>query len=62
MSNTEKVKEGVGLIVEFRNSIPEQYREQINPYLNNVILKGISNKQRARGETELADHIDKQIQ
>lgn len=62
MSNTDKVKEGVGLIVEFRNSIPEQYRDQINPYLNNVILKGISNKRRARGETELADHIDKQIQ
>jgi aminopeptidase N len=61
MSDTEKVKEGVELIVEFRNSIPEQYRDQINPYLNNVILKGISNKRRARGETELADHIDKQI-
>ena len=61
ISNTEKVKEGVGLIVEFRNSIPEQYREQINPYINNVLLKGIADKRKARGEADLAAWIMEQM-
>jgi aminopeptidase N len=61
ISNTEKVKEGVGLIADFRNSIPAQYQEQINPYINNVILKGIADKRKARGEADLAAWIMEQI-
>jgi aminopeptidase N len=57
ISNQEKVKEGVGLIVDFKNSIPEQYKEQLNPYINNVILKGIADKRAAKGEKELAEWI-----
>jgi aminopeptidase N len=61
LSNQEKVKEGVGLIVDFRNSIPEQYRDQINPYINNIILKGVADKRKARGEADLAAWIMEQI-
>jgi aminopeptidase N len=57
ISNQQKVREGVGLIVDFKNSIPDQYKDQLNPYLNNVILKGIADKRAAKGEKELADWI-----
>jgi aminopeptidase N len=57
ISNQQKVREGVGLIVDFKNSIPDQYKDQLNPYINNVILKGIADKRAAKGEKELADWI-----
>lgn len=56
LSNQDKVKAGVDMIVEFRNSIPEQYRAQTDPYIN-AALKGIADKRAAKGEKELSDYI-----
>jgi hypothetical protein len=42
--------------VSFRNSIPEQYRAQTDPYIN-ATLKGIADKRNAKGEKELSDYI-----
>ncbi len=39
--NTEKVKKGMDALVKFRNSIPEAYRSQTDPYINGMIIKGI---------------------
>jgi len=41
ITNTENVKKGVDAIVKFRNSIPESYRGQTDPYINGMILKGL---------------------
>ena len=41
VKNPQIVKEGVEEIVKFRDAIPEMYRNQTNPYINGVILKGI---------------------
>jgi aminopeptidase N len=56
LSNQDKVKSGVDMIVSFRNSIPEQYRAQTDPYIN-ATLKGIADKRNAKGEKELSDYI-----
>ncbi len=41
IKNTEKVKQGVDEIVKFRNAVPEGFRNQTDPYINGMILKGI---------------------
>ena len=41
IKNIEKVKWGVDEIVNFRESIPEGFRDQTNPYINGMILKGL---------------------
>ncbi len=43
-TNTAKVKKGVDLIVAFRESVPQDFRGQTDPYLNNVVLGGIVKK------------------
>ena len=52
-----KFKKGIDLIVEFRNAIPESVKSQTDPYINNVILKGIADKKTKNGETELAEYV-----
>ncbi|KAK6033617.1 peptidase family M1 [Ostertagia ostertagi] len=47
LSNTEKVKKGVDMIVDLREAVPAQYKAQITPYINNMVLKGIANKKKA---------------
>lgn len=41
IKNTDKVKWGVDEIVKFREAIPEGFRDQTNPYINGMILKGL---------------------
>ena len=41
LTNTEKVKKGVDMIVDLREAVPSQYKAQITPFINNMILKGI---------------------
>ncbi len=47
INNTAKVKKAVDLIVAFRESVPKNYREQTDPYLNGVVLAGIVKKKEA---------------
>lgn len=44
LKNIEKVKWGVDEIVKFRDAVPEQFRNQTDPYINNEILQGILTK------------------
>lgn len=41
IKNIEKVKWGVDEIVKFRDGIPEGFKNQTDPYINGMILKGI---------------------
>jgi aminopeptidase N len=41
IKNIEKVKWGVDEIVKFRDAVPEGFKNQTNPYINGMILKGL---------------------
>ena len=41
INNTEKIKWGVKEIVAFRESIPEGFRNQTDPFINGMVLKGL---------------------
>lgn len=60
ISNTDKVKKGVDLIVDLREGVPAQYKGQITPFINNMILKGIINKKKAAAQSnpEVQAQID----
>ena len=67
LKNTEKVKKGVDMIVDLREAVPAQYKAQITPYINNMVLKGIANKKKAgaqdnAGAQEQIDYINGKIQ
>jgi aminopeptidase N len=44
IKNTEKVKWGVEEIVKFRDGIPENFRNQTDPFINGMVLKGLLTK------------------
>ncbi len=44
VKNTDKVKKGVDMIIAFREAIPAAYKNQTDPYINNMILKSIITK------------------
>ncbi len=44
IKNPEKVKWGIDEIVKFREKVPENFRNQTNPFINGIILKGILTK------------------
>ena len=44
IKNTEKVKWGVDEIVKFREAVPENFRNQTDPFINGVVLKALLTK------------------
>ena len=56
-----KVKEGVDLIVEFREAVPQAFRAQTDPFINNMVLKDLATKKSAAGMKEQADYINGKI-
>ena len=51
IKNPEKIKWGVDEIVKFRDGVPEGFRNQTNPFINGIILKGIAtNKEKEAKE------------
>ena len=61
VNNPENFRKGVDLIVEFRDAIPEEFSEQILPYLNGMILNGIASSKQNAGMTEQADYVKSKI-
>ena len=57
-----KVKHGVDLITEFRDAIPAAFRGQTDPFINNVLLKGLAGKKAAAGMKDQADYINSKIE
>ncbi|MBS1564901.1 MAG: M1 family peptidase, partial [Bacteroidetes bacterium] len=60
VTDTQKFKKGVDLIVEFRDAIPAAYKNQTTPYINNMILRGISTKKAAaaQGNGAVQEQVD----
>ena len=62
IKDPEKVKEGVDLIVEFREAVPQAFRGQTDPFINNMVLKDLATKKTAAGMKEQADYINEKIE
>ena len=62
VKDPQKVKEGVDLIVEFRESVPQAFRQQTDPFINNMVLKDLATKKSASGMKEQADYINSKIE
>lgn len=61
VKNPEKFKAGIDMIIRFRDAIPEQYRANINPYINGMVLNGIASSKQNTGSPELADYVKGKI-
>jgi len=61
VNNTTNFKKGIDMIVRFRDTIPEQYRPQIDPYLNGMILNSIASSKQSKGMTEQADYVKSKL-
>ena len=61
VKDPQKVKDGVDLIVEFREQVPSAFRNQTDPFINNLILKGLAGKKTAAGQKDLSDYINGKI-
>lgn len=61
VKNTENFKKGIDMIVSFRDEVPAQYRQQIDPYLNGMILNGIVMSKQSKGLTEQADYVKSKL-
>jgi Aminopeptidase N len=56
-----KFTKGIDMIVRFRDTIPQQYRPQIDPYFNGMILNGIAASKESKGMTEQADYVKSKL-
>lgn len=59
--NTVSFMKGIDMIVRFRDTIPKQYRQQIDPYLNGMILNGIAMSKQSKGMTDQADYVKSKL-
>lgn len=57
IKSSEKVKKGVDDLVEFREGIPQAYRNQLDPYINDMILQSIQVAKQKENNTELVEYI-----
>ncbi len=57
VTDAAKFKEGVDLIVAFRDSIPKDSKAQTDPYINNLVLKALASGKETKGLQELADYV-----
>ncbi len=56
-SNMDLVKRGVDAIVEFRDAIPDGIKNQTDPFINGILLKGMITKKKQAGLNDQADYI-----
>ena len=53
----EKVKTGVEQIIALRESIPQAYRAQFDPFINDMILQSIQTAKQKENQMELVEYI-----
>lgn len=61
LKDIDKFKRGIDDIVQLRESIPQNYRSQFDPYINNFILQSIITKKQTAGLQEQADYVKSKI-
>jgi aminopeptidase N len=57
VKNPDNFRKGIDMIVSFRDTIPQQYRQQILSYFNGMILNGIASSKEKSGLTEQAEYV-----
>jgi len=57
-----KFKKGVDMIVEFREAVPSSFRNQTDPFINNVVLKGLAGKKTSAGQKDMADYVNSKLE
>ena len=60
VSNTEKLKRGVDLMIQLKEAIPSAFRGQTDPVFDNA-LQGIAKKRQEAGMQDQADYITSRI-
>jgi len=55
--NNDNFKKGIDMIVSFRDTVPEQYRQMLTPYFNGMILNGIAVTKQSNGMKDQADYV-----
>jgi aminopeptidase N len=61
VKNTGNFMKGIDMIVHFRDTIPKQYRQQIEAYINGMILNSIVTAKQASGMTEQANYVKSKL-
>ncbi|MEA3425186.1 MAG: M1 family metallopeptidase [Bacteroidota bacterium] len=61
VTDLERFKKGVNIIVKFRDEIPASIRPQTDAYINGMALKGLADKKEAAGAKEMADYVRSKI-
>ena len=56
-----KFKAGIALIVEAREAIPQEYRNQTDYYFNAKVLGEILRSKKLKGQQHLVDIVSEQI-
>ena len=55
--DSHNFRKGIDMIVRFRDTIPEQIRQQVEGYFNGMILNSIAMSKQSAGKTEQADYV-----
>lgn len=58
MQNKLNIRKSIDLITSFRDEIPGSVKEETDSYINGVLLQGIKQRLKARGETELVTYLE----
>ena len=61
VNNSTNFMKGIDMIVSFRDTIPEQYRQMTNPYFNGMILNGIASSKQSKGMKDQADYVKSKL-
>jgi aminopeptidase N len=61
VTDPEKFRKGVDMLVKFRDEIPQAYRSSTDPYINGLALTALANKKASMGAKEMADYVKSKI-
>jgi aminopeptidase N len=61
LTDQKKFEKGVDELVKFRDEIPGQIKVQTDPFINNMILKGLATKKEKAGAKSMADYVNSKI-
>jgi hypothetical protein len=61
IKNTDNFKKGIDIIASFRDALPREISQQVEPYINGMILNSIASSKQSAGLTEQADYVKSKI-
>jgi len=61
VKNKDNFMKGIDMIVSFRDTVPKQYRQMVEPYFNGMILNSIAASKQSGGMTEQSDYVKSKL-